>query len=148
MMDDNKISFSYDPDTHLTTCRRAVHNKIYIGTSKCHPDDYDFENKLTGQHYAYTRSMLKEMSDIRDEYRSQLKILKHLYNIYEQNPNIDMKSNECYYVRRQMQVLERDLKGMSDLIKEVRNDLHSTIIEKDKLYAKIRKQRSSDSIHE
>lgn len=148
MMDDSKISFSYDPETHLTTCRRIVHNKIYIGTSKCHPDDYDFENKLTGQHYAYTRSMLKEMSDIRDMYRNQLKILKHLYNIYEQNPNINMSSNECYYVRRQIQVLERDLEDMTGLIKDVRNDLHTTIVEKDKLYAKIRKQRNTDSIHE
>ena len=44
MMTDPKITFTYDPDLHKTICRRAVHNKIYIGTAKCHPSDYDFES--------------------------------------------------------------------------------------------------------
>ena len=98
MMSDPKIIFTYDPESHRTTCQRNVHNKIYIGVSQCHPHDYDFENKLTGQHYAYTRSMIKEMCALRDEYKIQLKTLKHLYNIFEQN--CDCNSSESYYLRK------------------------------------------------
>jgi len=146
MMTDSKITFTYDPELHKTICQRAVHNKIYIGTAQCHPHDYDFENKLTGQHYAYTRSMIKEMCQLRDEYKIQLKALKHLYNIYEQSPNIDIyNSEECYYLRRQMQVVQRDIDEMKELISATRGDLRTTIAEKDKLYAKLRSARSSSN---
>lgn len=145
MMTDPKITFTYDPELHKTICRRVVHNKIYIGMAQCHPHDYDFENKLTGQHYAYTRSMIKEMCQLRDEYKSQLKILKHLYNIYEQNPNIDLHSEECYYLRRQIQSVERNIHEMKQLISETKGDLRRTIIEKDKLYAKLRASRTSSN---
>lgn len=142
MMSDPKVTFTYDPDLHKTTCERAVHNKIYIGTAKCHPHDYDFENRLTGQHYAYTRSMIQEMCQLRDTYRIQLKTLNHLYNIYEQSPNIDLSSEECYYLRRQIQTAQRDLDEMKSLIDATRKDLRLTIAEKDKLYAKLRTNRS------
>lgn len=145
MMTDPKITFTYDPDLHKTICQRAVHNKIYIGTAQCHPHDYDFENTLTGQHYAYTRSMIKEMCQMRDDYKIQLKALKHLYNIYEQSPNIDLNSEECYYLRRQIQHLERDIAEMKQLIGETRGDLRTTIAEKDKLYDKLRATRASSN---
>lgn len=140
MMSDPKITFTYDPELHKTVCTRNVHNKIYIGISQCHPHDYDFENKLTGQHYAYTRSMIKEMCQLRDEYKIQLKTLKHLYNIYEQNCG-DCSSSECYYLRRQMQLVQRDIDEMKGLIREARENLRITIAEKDKLYDKLRSQR-------
>ena len=144
MITDAKITFDYDPDLHRTTCKRSVHNKIYIGTAQCHPHDYDFENTLTGQHYAYTRSMLKEMCDRRDEYKIQLKTLKHLYNIFEQNCG-DCSSSECYYIRQQMKYVQRDIEEMKELIKETRNDLRSTIAEKDRLYSKLREKRSNSN---
>jgi len=144
MITDAKITFDYDPELHRTTCKRTVHNKIYIGTAQCHPHDYDFENTLTGQHYAYTRSMLKEMCDRRDEYKIQLKTLKHLYNIFEQNCG-DCSSSECYYLRQQMKYVQRDIEEMKDLIKETRHDLRSTIAEKDRLYSKLREKRSNSN---
>ena len=143
MMSDPKITFTYDPELHKTTCQRMVHNKIYIGIAQCHPHDYDFENKLTGQHYAYTRSMIKEMCQLRDEYKIQLKTLKHLYNIYEQNPNINLESEECYYLRRQIQIMQRNIVDMKALILETRGNLRNTIAAKDKLYAKLRTSRNS-----
>lgn len=146
MMSDPKIVFSYEPETHKTICKRNVHNKIYIGVSQCHPHDYDFENKLTGQHYAYTRSMIKEMCALRDEYKIQLKTLKHLYNIYEQNCG-DCTSSECYYLRKQMQLTQRDIDEMKGLITEARNNLRTTIAEKDKLYDKLRSQRTERTSH-
>lgn len=138
-MSDPKVLFTYDPELHRTTCKRNVHNKVYIGTAQCHPHDYDFENKLTGQHYAYTRSMLKEMCALRDEYKIQLKALLHLQNIFEQNCNTF--SDESYYLRKQIQFIQRDIDDMKYLIQATRNDLRTTIQEKDKLYDKLRSGR-------
>ena len=147
MLTDTHVKFTYDTDKHLTTCTRNVHNKLYIGQSQCHPHDYDFESKLVGEHYAYTRSMIKEMCAIRDTYKTQLKMLKHVYNIYEQSATIDINSQECMVMRRQMRLLERDISEMKELISETRQDLRSTMLEKDKLYAKLRERRASDSVN-
>lgn len=147
MLTDTHVKFSYDTDKHLTTCTRNIHNKLYIGQSQCHPHDYDFESKLVGEHYAYTRSMIREMCSIRDEYKTQLKMLKHVYNIYEQNSNIDINSPECAVIRRQMRLLERDITEIKELITETRTNLRTTMLEKDKLYAKLRAKRASDSIN-
>lgn len=145
MLTDTHVKFSYDTDKHLTTCTRNVHNRIYIGHSQCHPHDYDFESKLVGQHYAYTRSMIREMCAVRDDYKTQLKMLKHVYNIYEQNKDIDLDSMECMVMRRQMRLLERDIQEMKELIFATRKDLRTTMIEKDKLYDKLRAKRASSS---
>lgn len=147
MLTDTHVKFSYDTDKHLTTCTRNVHNKIYIGYSQCHPHDYDFESKLVGQHYAYTRSMIREMCAIRDDYKVQLKMLKHVYNIYEQNESIDLDSTECMVMRRQMRLLERDIQEMKELIAMTRKDLRTTMLEKDKLYDKLRAKRASNSVN-
>ncbi len=145
MLTDTHVKFSYDTDKHLTTCTRNVHNRIYIGHSQCHPHDYDFESKLVGQHYAYTRSMIREMCSIRDDYKTQLKMLKHVYNIYEQNKDIDLDSMECMVMRRQMRLLERDIQEMKELISATRKDLRTTMLEKGKLYDKLRAKRASSS---
>jgi len=145
MITDTHVKFTYDKDKHLTTCTRNVHNKFYIGQSQCHPHDYDFESQLVGQHYAYTRSMIREMCTIRDDYKSQLKMLKHVYNIYEQNSEINLDSLECMVMRRQMRLLERDIDEMKQLISETRRDLRITMQEKDKLYEKLRAKRASGS---
>lgn len=144
MLTDTHVKFSYDADKHLTTCTRNIHNKLYIGHSQCHPHDYDFESKLVGEHYAYIRSMIHEMCAMRDNYKIQLKMLKHVYNIYEQNANIDLDSTECMVIRRQMRLLERDIQEMKDLISMTRKDLRTTMLEKDKLYDKLRAKRASD----
>ena len=147
MLTDTHVKFTYDTDKHLTTCTRNVHNRLYIGHSQCHPHDYDFESKLVGQHYAYTRSMIREMCALRDDYKTQLKMLKHVYNIYEQNDDIDIDSVECKVMRRQMRLLERDIQEMKELISTTREDLRTTMLEKDKLYDKLRAKRASNSVN-
>lgn len=147
MLTDTHVKFTYDTDKHLTTCTRNVHNRLYIGHSQCHPHDYDFESKLVGQHYAYTRSMIREMCALRDDYKTQLKMLKHVYNIYEQNDDIDIDSVECKVMRRQMRLLERDIQEMKELISTTRKDLRTTMLEKDKLYDKLRAKRASNSVN-
>ena len=147
MLTDTHVKFTYDTDKHLTTCTRNVHNRLYIGHSQCHPHDYDFESKLVGQHYAYTRSMIREMCALRDDYKTQLKMLKHVYNIYEQNDDIAIDSVECKVMRRQMRLLERDIQEMKELISTTRKDLRTTMLEKDKLYDKLRAKRASNSVN-
>ena len=139
MNHDTNARFYYDQETHTTTCERTIRNKTYRGIAKCHPNDYDFETKLVGEHYAYTRSLIQEMAAIRDELVISLKTLRHLYNILEQNPRTYNDSVECYIVRRQIKIYEDDLKEARALLRETRQDLHDMMTAKDTFYRRARK---------
>lgn len=134
-------SFSYDPETHTTTCTRRVRDTYFVGTAKCHPQDYDFENKLTGEHYSYMRTVIKEAQQVRDEYKQQLKILKHVYSLFEQNNQIDLHSQECYYVKKQIENVQNNINEFKELIGALKENLYLTIENKNEMYIKIRKAR-------
>lgn len=135
------VKFEYNNNTHTTMCERKIHNKVYIGLAICHPNDYDFESQLVGEHYAYVRSVINELREKRDTIRDELKALRHLYDIFLQNPFISTDSTECFLTKRQIEVLEGDLKEIRMLIKDTQEDLRTMIHEKDKLYEKIRVSR-------
>ena len=145
MINDTRMKFSYDPETHTTTCKRLIKNRAYIGQAKCHPNDYDFESKLVGEHYAYTRSMVQELCENRDALIAELKALKHLYNILEQNPRVHYDSIECYTIRRQMKLLERDIDDTKQLIRTTKKDMRDMIAAKDAFYNTVRAMRKKES---
>ena len=145
MINDTRMKFSYDPETHTTTCKRLIKNKAYIGQAKCHPNDYEFESKLVGEHYAYTRSMVQELCENRDALVAELKALKHLYNILEQNPRVHYDSIECYTIRRQMKLLERDIDDTKQMIRYTTKDMRDMIAAKDSFYDKVRALRKKES---
>lgn len=144
MINDTRMKFSYDPETHTTTCKRLIHNKAYIGQARCHPNDYEFESKLVGEHYAYTRSMVQELCENRDALVAELKALRHLYNILEQNPRVHYDSIECYTIRRQIKLLERDIDDIKQLIRVTKKDLREMIAAKDAFYDKVRALRKKE----
>ena len=142
----NLIKFTYNPETHVTTCKRRIKNKWYVGEAKCHPSDFDFESKLLGEHYAYTRSMIQELCAKRDAKRAELKALNHLYSICEDNPEIDLESNECYMIRRQIKMTERDATNLKDLICRTRKEMRDMIAAKDVYHNKLRAIRKKEGL--
>lgn len=136
----------FDKIDHTTICKRYVRNKVYTGKATCHPNDYDFESKLVGENYAYSRSLIAELCDDRDAKLEQLKVLRHVYSILEQNNKCDINSEEAYIVRRQIAVTERDLKSTRELIRLMRLELRNTIAGRDKMYARLREIRKTQGI--
>lgn len=145
-MMDKHTKFSYSPDGHITVCERRIHNQVFRGVAKCHPADWDFESKLVGEHYAYMRSMIQEIAARRDAKREELKALKHLYNILEQNPKVSRESVECYTIRRQIKVIEEEIEDLRELIKMTKTELRASIIAKDTYYKKIRESRQKQNV--
>lgn len=140
MITDANTHFSYDPEEHITYCERTVKEKKYTGQAKCHPNDWEFESALVGKHYAYIRSLIAELCVERDKLRAGLKALNHLYGIFKYN-NMDLNSEECRIVRRQIKIMERDLANIRDLIKGTKKELLDYIHTKDKFYKSIRDRR-------
>lgn len=143
MFDNGHISFTYDENTHVTTCIRKGKHYIYTGSAKCHPSDYDFESKLVGEHYAFVRSTIAEMVAKRNEIKANIKLLEHIYNILELRPDFNYESTECYVLRRQLKNLERDLEDIKMLIKNTRKELYEFIHTKDNYYNTVRAARKA-----
>lgn len=143
-MTDKHTQFIYNDTDHSYTCVRTIRNKKFIGHTRCHPGDYDFESKLVGEHYAYMRALIKELADRRDTKRLELKALRHLYNILEQNKNVCLESEEMYTIRRQIKLAEDEIRDIRELIKATRFELHATIISKDTYYKALRERRKKN----
>ena len=142
MINDKKTKFTYSKESHTTLCKRVVKNKVYTGIARCHPNDYEFESKLVGEHFAYTRAMIAQLRHDRDDLKCQLKTLRHLYNILEQNPRAHYDSTECYTIRKQMKLIERDIAEIRITIKESQEELRTLSMQKDSLYQHIKANRS------
>lgn len=154
MINDSRTHFSYDPETHTTYCEREGKHTKFYGSARCHPNDWEFESKLVGEHYAYTRSMIEELVANRNELRAELKVLRHLYNILEQNPRVHYDSIECFTIRKQIKNIERDLADVRDLIRTTKSEMRDMMEAKDEFYKKLRKVReenvgkeTEDSVH-
>lgn len=145
MYSDSNVKFKHLDHIHVTLCKRRVHDKVYMGKARCHPADYDFESKLVGEHYAYMRSLLAEMRAHRNDLLAELRALNHVYDILLQNNNVSKQSIECYTLRRQIKLKERDLAEVRALIKDTNINLRETIQEKDKLYVKLREKRNTNN---
>ena len=145
-MSKTNIQFSYDPETHTTKCVRKIKNRTYTGKAICHPNDYDFETTLVGQHYAYTRSMIMELCDKRNELLVEIRTLKHIKNIFEQNANVNDESTESYMIRRQIKLAEERLAETKAIIGTTRRLLRETIADKDKFYSKVRTLRKREQL--
>ena len=77
--------------------------------------------------------------------KPELKALKHLYNILEQNPRVHYDSIECYTIRRQMKLLERDIDDTKQLIRTTKKDMRDMIAAKDAFYNTVRAMRKKES---
>lgn len=144
MINDSRTHFIYDPETHTTYCEREGKYQKYKGSARCHPSDWEFESKLVGEYYAYTRSMIEELVANRDELKAELKTLKHLYNLLEQNPRVHYDSIECYTIRRQIKNIERDIADVRDLINAIKKEMRQMIAAKDEFYNELREERKNN----
>ena len=137
---DNAIIIYVNENTK-NSVTASFSGKTYTGIAKCHPSDWDFESKLVGQHYAYVRSMIHEMSVKRDELRTELKMLYHIQSLYNHSTKINKKSYECYLLRRQIKSKEREISHMRDIIRTAKANLRATIALKNKFYNSVREER-------
>ena len=89
--------------------------------------------------------MIEELVANRNELRAELKVLKHLYNILEQNPRVHYDSIECFTIRKQIKNIERDIADVRDLIRTTKQEMREMMEAKDEFYKKLRKVREENA---
>lgn len=141
--------FTYNKETGITICTLTdTRNNTYIGEAHCHPNDMDMKNEMTGNEIAYRRAYIKFLKHIRDtEIVPQLNILKHMYSCMEQAANFNPKDNNARLMKRAIENYSAGATAIREYIREERDSLHEYMIEKGKLYRKIRANREQVKNH-
>ena len=140
-------NFAYDEETGVTTCTlQDTKRNTYIGEARCHPDDVDMKNKMTGSEIAYRRAYIKYLKHMRDtEFVPQLSILKHMYSCMEQAADFNPKDNNIRLMKRAIDNYSAAVDMIRAAIRDERNDLHTYMTDKAKLYKLIRDRRASNT---
>lgn len=135
--------FTYDKETGVTTCTLIdTKNHTYVGKARCHPDDTDMKNEMTGSEIAYRRAYIKFLKHVRDtEIVPQLDILKHMYSCMEQAASFNPKDNNARLMQRAIENYSAGATAIREYIRDERDSLHEYMVEKGKLYRKIRANR-------
>lgn len=139
--------FAYDEETGVTTCTlQDTKRNTYIGEARCHPDDVDMKNKMTGSEIAYRRAYIKFLKHMRDtEFVPQLSVLKHMYSCMEQAADFNPKDNNIRLMKRAIDNYSAAVDMIRAAIRDERNDLHTYMTDKAKLYKLIRDRRTSNT---
>lgn len=137
-------SVIWDAATNTSTCTLVDDKgRKFIGTAKCHPDDLDFSNELTGGVIASRRAMLKYLQSIkRDILQPELNALKQLYYSMNQSKKFNPKSYENIMLQRQIRLKEEDLATIEEELVRLKQDLKLFIATKDATYKKLRENRA------
>lgn len=132
---------TWDKTTKEAKCIIDSNYGEIIGIAKCHPDDYDLGNELTGCHIASQRALIKVMKLHRIDLKSQLFALNQLYYSMKHSKKFNEKSYENRMLQRFINSLKNDLDTVNQEIATEQENLRTYIHEKDKFYNQIRANR-------
>lgn len=138
--------FTYDEELGLTTCVFEIDNVKYGGTAKCHPNDVDMKNHLTGSEIAFRRACISYLKHLRDyDIVPKLEILKHMYSCMEQAASFNPKDNNARLMRRAIEDYSLSAKSVRETIREERDNLYKYMEDKAKVYKHIRSRRLKEA---
>lgn len=137
-------SVIWDAENNIATCTLIDdQGRKFVGTAKCHPDDLDFSNELTGGVIASHRAMIKYLRSIkRDILQPELRALKQLYYSMNQSKKFNPNSYENKMLQRQIHIKEEDLATIEEELVSLQQKLKLFIATKDATYKKLRQNRA------
>lgn len=134
--------FDWDEKKGVATCILTDGKNLFMGISKCCPEDKDMQNEKTGCEIALMRAKIDFFKHVRDnELIPSQKVLKSLLFTFNQI-NADAKSKEV--IQRQLQKTNSELDTIRDLLVGQKMYLSNYLAKKDEFYKKIRKNREKD----
>ena len=124
-------------------------NLTFTGKAICHPDDEDMKSQMMGLTIAETRATLSYLRHVRDnDLRPQLKSLKQLMYSMNHSKQYNRKSYEARMLYRHIQMLEEDLKNITEDISRIKYFLWRYMLEKEELHQILREKRKAKSDQE
>lgn len=142
-----KKTHNWDQEAGTAYCIIEYNGQKFGGYASCHPDDIPFLSPLTGGYIAECRADIKYYQHIKNnELYPQIKALKHLLNIIQQNKNYNPKSMEIKKLYKEIELKEKELTDIKEKIQEMKTSLNDYIEAKEKIHNRIRNKAINDSM--
>ena len=136
-----KVTFDFNEDNRESICTIRYGNHVCIGKARCHPDDIDMMNNLTGQDIAYKRACIKLAKSEIKEMTMELETLQKFYNRVIQSKKVEEKCYVIYQLKKEINSLKVDLETFKTHKQILENSLKTKIIAKEAFYQQLRKMR-------
>lgn len=141
----SNIEYNWNPDEKTATCSCYYNGLKYVGIARCHPEDEDMMNEITGLNLAEARLEIQLIKARIRETKSELSALKQLYYSMNRSQYFNEKSYENKMLQRQIKFKQEYLDYLRDIaIPEYKNRIENWIEKKDKFYKHIRANRDKD----
>ena len=138
--------YTWNQETGEATYTIYYKNLTFTGKATCHPDDEDMKSQMMGLTIAESRATLNYLRHVRDnDLRPQLKSLKQLMYSMNHSKQYNRKSYEARMLYRHIQMLEEDLKNITEDISRIKYFLWRYMIEKEELHQVLREKRKAKS---
>ena len=142
-----KKTHNWDQEAGTAYCIIEYNGQKFGGYASCHPDDIPFLSPLTGGYIAECRADIKYYQHIKNnELYPQIKALKHLLNMIQQNKNYNPKSMEIKKLYKEIELKEKELTDIKEKIQEMKTSLNDYIEAKEKIHNRIRNKAINDSM--
>jgi hypothetical protein len=139
-----KIDFQFNESTKETKCILRYGNYVCEGKARCHPDDLDMANPLTGQDIAYKRAVMKAIKNEIKEMRIELKALSQFFARVIQSKKVEDRCYVLYQLKKEINELDLEIHLLQEEYETIKNGLKVKLIAKDTLYEQLRKIRGKN----
>lgn len=133
--------YTWDEKIGVATCTFAYKNERFVGKARCHPEDEDMKNKLTGSTLAEWRALIKLLKFQKKELVTELHGIKVFYNTIKDSKLVNSTGFEMRMLRACIKEYEAEIKEIKEEIAYISDSIKNYIETKNNLYALVRKKR-------
>lgn len=138
-----KYSFEWNPETGKAICVLTHKGMRFVGQAQCHDQDKDFISERTGCFIAEMRANIKCLQHKKNNLIHEIKTLKRIADIINNNPKCQGKSYEKILLQREIRSKNNILSAIKEELAEEQEYLKYYIQNKDKLYNRIREKENN-----
>ena len=136
-----RTKLEYNAESKTAVCKYQYKHHQFMGSAKCHEDDYDFSSELIGLDLAEQRAYLEYLKVKRDELAIRYQTLKGFYEQLKADKNFDVNSTYSRKMAAEIVYCHYELVDCRMAIREIPKRMDAKIKGREDLYQKLRKAR-------
>lgn len=137
--------FNYNKHRGTTICTISDGQNTFVGTAKCHPDDWDCVNEFTGCEIAERRCKIKILQHIKNnQIIPQIQAYEHLISTMISSKQLNPQSYEFKRIKAEYDNLLAQYTTIKEKIKNSQNELREYLANREKVNKFIRLKKSKE----
>ena len=141
--------FNYNEHRGKATCTISDGQNTFVGTAKCHPDDWDYRSEYTGCEIAERRCKIKILQHIKNnQIIPQIQAYEHLISTMLNSKQLNPQSYEFKRIKAEYDNLLKQYTAIKNKIKYSQSKLREYITNKESVnkFLRLRKAAEKEKI--